>query len=122
MTASLPSPSPSGARATHASGSILRAWIEVAGRALTENVDQINDLNVFPVPDADTGTNSNATFQAAIRAVAELPADADALTVARSMGRAAALGARGNSGVILSQMLRGVSEAAIDPERPFTAV
>ena len=79
-------------------------------------------MNVFPVPDADTGTNSNATFQAAVAAVAALPDDADAATLAQAMGKAAALGARGNSGVILSQMLRGVSQAAVDPDRPFTAV
>ena len=101
---------------------VLRAWMRAASAALADNIEQINDLNVFPVPDADTGTNSNATFQAAVAAVAALPDDADAATMAQAMGRAAALGARGNSGVILSQMLRGVSQAAIDPDRPFTAV
>lgn len=103
------------------SGSILRAWLQAAARALAANVDEINELNVFPVPDADTGTNSNVTFQAAVAAVAALPNDADAATVAKAMGMAAALGARGNSGVILSQMLQGVSAAAIDPDKPFTA-
>ena len=105
-----------------AGAAVLRAWMRAASAALADNIEQINDLNVFPVPDADTGTNSNATFQAAVAAVAALPDDADAATMAQAMGRAAALGARGNSGVILSQMLRGVSQAAIDPDRPFTAV
>lgn len=111
-----------GAAGSLAGADILRAWIRAASLALSDHIDQINDLNVFPVPDADTGTNSNATFQAALAAVAALPDDADVATLARAMGRAAALGARGNSGVILSQMLQGVSQAAIDPERPFTAV
>lgn len=96
---------------------LLRRWAAAATEALAEHAEQINDLNVFPVPDGDTGTNSSMTFRAGLVALADLPADADAMTIVRTLGRAAALGAQGNSGVILSQMLRGILDAAVDPAR-----
>jgi DAK2 domain fusion protein YloV len=74
--------------------------------------EAINRLNVYPVPDGDTGTNMALT----VRAVAEaLPAaGADLATVATAISRGALMGARGNSGVILSQILRGLSAALLD--------
>lgn len=96
---------------------LLRSWAASASAALAEHAEQINELNVFPVPDGDTGTNSSMTFRAGFEALAGLPADADAMTIMRTLGQAAALGARGNSGVILSQMLRGILDAAVDPAR-----
>ena len=100
---------------------LMRQWALAAAEALAEHAQQINDLNVFPVPDADTGTNSSLTFQAGLTALEELPPDADLATIARVMGRAAAFGARGNSGVILSQMLRGILDTAVQPNTPIDA-
>ena len=96
---------------------LLRQWAAAAAADLSENAEQINELNVFPVPDGDTGTNASMTFRAGLAALAAVPSDADAMTVMRAFGQAAALGARGNSGVILSQMLRGILDAAVDPSR-----
>ena len=78
---------------------------------LHAHVDEVNALNVFPVPDGDTGSNMLATMQAAISEAEGVP------PMERSVGRIAAslsmgslMGARGNSGVILSQLLRGMGE------------
>jgi DAK2 domain fusion protein YloV len=68
----------------------------------------INALNVFPVPDGDTGTNMSLTLQAAYKAVADSPSHSVA-EVTAAMSHGALMGARGNSGVILSQVLRGMS-------------
>jgi DAK2 domain fusion protein YloV len=69
----------------------------------------INALNVFPVPDGDTGTNMSLTMQAAYKTVAESPSHSVA-EVAAAMAHGALMGARGNSGVILSQVFRGFSK------------
>jgi len=70
----------------------------------------INALNVFPVPDGDTGTNMSLTMQAAYKAVADSPTHSVA-EVAGAMSHGALMGARGNSGVILSQVFRGFSKS-----------
>jgi len=101
---------------------LMRQWALAAADALAEHAQQINELNVFPVPDADTGTNSSLTFRAGLDALADLPAESDLPTIARVMGRAAAFGARGNSGVILSQMLSGILDAAVDPTSPVDGI
>jgi len=76
---------------------------------LCNNKTNVDDLNVFPVPDGDTGTNMSLTISAASRDV--LACDADSVSVAADAAASASLrGARGNSGVILSQLLRGFSK------------
>jgi uncharacterized protein len=88
----------------------VRRWSIAAAEAMAAHQAEIDELNVFPVPDGDTGTNLALTLRAARDALA---ADA-AMTVAdalRSLARGAVLGARGNSGVIVSQILRGFAEA-----------
>jgi DAK2 domain fusion protein YloV len=84
-----------------------------AFRAAVENlrahVDEVNGLNVFPVPDGDTGSNMLATVEAAL-AEAERNPDPAADRVAAAISLGALMGARGNSGVIASQILRGISE------------
>jgi uncharacterized protein len=75
-------------------------------RALEEHRDEINSLNVYPVPDGDTGTNMLLTQQAVDRELATLP-DRGIGEVGRAISKAALKGARGNSGVILAQALRG---------------
>ena len=87
----------------------LRAAFASAERWLTVNRDGINAINVYPVPDGDTGTNMLLTLRAALRGIEELPDTVG--ETAHQFARAALLGARGNSGVILSQMFRGFAEA-----------
>lgn len=85
---------------------------------LTVNRDEVDALNVFPVPDGDTGTNMLLTIQSAVEDIRELD-DPDLSVMARRASHGALMGARGNSGVILSQILRGVcvgigSRSAVD--------
>src|SRR5919202_5966302 len=94
-----------------ASGADLRAALQSSAVWLSTNAERVNALNVFPVPDGDTGTNMSLTLEAAVAALGRLPASAGAGEVARAAYEAAMLGARGNSGVILSQLLRGFSDA-----------
>jgi DAK2 domain fusion protein YloV len=75
---------------------------------LSEHREAINLLNVFPVPDGDTGTNMSLTLKAATDAIASAE-DSAAYVIAEKFSRGALMGARGNSGVILSQILRGMS-------------
>ena len=86
---------------------------------LAEHRDAINALNVFPVPDGDTGSNMSATMQAAIRAI-EASTETSAGAIAAKLSHGALLGARGNSGVILSQILRGLAQG-LDKKQTFTA-
>ncbi len=71
---------------------------------------QVNDLNIFPVPDGDTGSNMSMTIGAAAEALKELPDTATAGEVAKKAAAAMLRGARGNSGVILSLLFRGISK------------
>ncbi len=89
--------------------SAVRRWCTGAVAALAACRAEIDDLNVFPVPDGDTGTNLLLTLRSADDAVRSDPPGDLAVTVT-SMARGAVLGARGNSGVIASQVLRGVAE------------
>jgi DAK2 domain fusion protein YloV len=77
------------------------AWLEA-------NRDTINALNVFPVPDGDTGSNMSATMKSAVRNIATSD-ETSAAAIAKKVAHDALLGARGNSGVILSQTLRGIA-------------
>jgi DAK2 domain fusion protein YloV len=96
---------------TRATGADLRAALQSASAWLSANAERINALNVFPVPDGDTGTNMSMTLQAAVDALQRVDNDASVGAVARAAYEAAMLGARGNSGVILSQLLSGFSAA-----------
>src|SRR5205807_1890017 len=100
----------------HATGADLRSALQSASAWLTANAERVNALNVFPVPDGDTGTNMSMTLQAAVDGLQHLGDDAPVSQVARAAYEAAMLGARGNSGVILSQLLRGFSEALSDSD------
>jgi hypothetical protein len=99
----------------------VRELVGGALAAIEANRRHIDDLNVYPVPDGDTGTNLTLT----VRAVAEaLAADGpeDRPGLAHELSRAALMGARGNSGVILSQILRGATDAlaeSLDLSRAF---
>ena len=92
----------------------------VAGAAwLEEHREAINALNVFPVPDGDTGSNMSATMQAAVRDI-QMSSESLAGVVAAKIAHGALLGARGNSGVILSQILRGLAQG-LDKKSTFDA-
>ncbi|MGN0100391.1 MAG: DAK2 domain-containing protein [Dietzia sp.] len=97
----------------------LLTWARRSVELLAAHREEINALNVFPVPDSDTGTNLLYTMRAAVdRAegeqawIAEGGGTAGAREIAVALGHGAVHGARGNSGVILSQVLRAVGEAA----------
>ena len=91
-------------------GEALRGIIAAGTIALERNVEAVNALNVFPVPDGDTGTNMLLTLRATGEALAKAPEALLEATV-QAMAQGALLGARGNSGVILSQFLRGLARA-----------
>lgn len=80
-----------------------------ASNFLEINKEHVNDLNVFPVPDGDTGTNMSKTIKSAVKQVASSNAK-DIAAFATEMSRGALMGARGNSGVILSQLFRGFAD------------
>jgi uncharacterized protein len=90
--------------------SALRDWAHTAVGDLITHTDEINLLNVFPVADADTGTNMLFTMRAAWAQADALTASDDVVEVAAALARGALQGARGNSGVILSQILRGLGD------------
>jgi hypothetical protein len=83
---------------------------QAALASLEANRRRIDDLNVYPVPDGDTGTNLTLTARA-IMEVLEASTASDRATLAKELTRAALMGARGNSGVIFSQILRGAADA-----------
>lgn len=84
--------------------------IRVATHRLGRNAEFINSLNVFPVPDGDTGTNMNLTIESGARAVSENPSS-NVGDLTESLAKGMLMGARGNSGVISSQLFRGVYKA-----------
>jgi DAK2 domain fusion protein YloV len=91
---------------------LIRA-VAAATQNLERHVDEVDSLNVFPVPDGDTGSNMLATMRAALAQAEALPEDGrDLDSVADALSRGALTGARGNSGVILSQIIRGMTHGA----------
>ena len=90
----------------------FRAMVEIGEMRLSENAEFVDSLNVFPVPDGDTGTNMMLSFKSG----AERVANSTATTVgdlAQDLAKGLLMGARGNSGVILSQLFRGFSKAVV---------
>src|SRR5215469_2029297 len=100
-------------------GQDLKKALLAGAASLEEHRETINDLNVFPVPDGDTGSNMSATMQAAMRDIVDSD-DTAASTIAARAARAALFGARGNSGLILSQILRGLAQG-LDKKQTFSA-
>ena len=89
--------------------SLLAKMFLSGAKNLEAKKEWINELNVFPVPDGDTGTNMTMTIMSAANAVSELK-DADMKTVSKAISSGSLRGARGNSGVILSQLFRGLTK------------
>ncbi len=103
---------------TYLTGFQLREMFLVATRWLEKNAAAIDALNVFPVPDGDTGTNMLLTMKAAVNEAARVDKDNVSL-VAAALAHGSLLGARGNSGVILSQILKGLGRGLDDLESVF---
>lgn len=91
-------------------GPLLKEIFKGAVNYLISRKEEVNALNVFPVPDGDTGTNMSLTSKSALKQIESLEGDFTAGDVSAAAARGALMGARGNSGVILSQLLRGFSE------------
>jgi uncharacterized protein len=89
---------------------VVRAWVDSALAALEASRGRIDDLNVYPVPDGDTGTNLTLSVRALRDSLLESTA-ADRAALAKDVTRGALMGARGNSGVILSQIVRGAADS-----------
>ena len=88
--------------------------VAAAAAALEARKEEVDRLNVFPVPDGDTGTNMALTMTAVTDEVSSLPKDASIADVCHAVTQGSLMGARGNSGVILSQILRGLCEVLGD--------
>ena len=95
--------------ATQCDGTTLLRVLEAAALRLEHGADEVNALNVYPVPDGDTGTNMLHTMRSALKYARDVAPTIPAVTAAAAHG--ALMGARGNSGVILSQVMRGLKEA-----------
>ncbi len=95
-------------QATPLDGQVYKKWIEAGLTWLRANQEMVNALNVFPVPDGDTGTNMVLTMQSAYDEAADLGHHKIG-DIAAAVSQGALMGARGNSGVILSQIWRGIS-------------
>jgi len=89
--------------------------IRAAHRAVERNKAQINSLNVFPVPDGDTGTNMSLSLQTIVEETKDSGSNSLAV-VTSSMARSALMGARGNSGLILSQLFTGIAGATLESD------
>jgi hypothetical protein len=98
-------------------GAGFLAAFRSAVAALEASVDEINSLNVFPVPDGDTGTNMLATVRAALEEADKAGPEADAERIAQAASFGALMGARGNSGVITSQILAGMAHGLAGKRR-----
>ncbi|MEK7861982.1 MAG: DAK2 domain-containing protein [Chloroflexota bacterium] len=99
---------------TQCDGTTVLRVLEVAADRLERAVDEVNALNVYPVPDGDTGTNMLHTVRSALKYARAAEPTLAAISAAAAHG--ALMGARGNSGVILSQIVRGLKEALAGAE------
>ncbi len=90
--------------------------LHAAAQALKDRRDDVNRLNVFPVPDGDTGTNMSLTMDAVLTELEKEPRDLSVAATCHAVTHGSLMGARGNSGVILSQILRGLCEVISQAE------
>ncbi|WEV45022.1 DAK2 domain-containing protein [Streptococcaceae bacterium ESL0687] len=93
--------------------SLFQEMVQAASTRLNNQAEYVNSLNVFPVPDGDTGTNMGMTITNGAKEVADKPA-ATVGQVAQILSKGLLMGARGNSGVILSQLFRGFGQQIVD--------
>ncbi len=95
---------------------MLSKMFLAGAKNLESKKEWINELNVFPVPDGDTGTNMTMTIMSAAREVSALGGEIDMQSLCKAVSSGSLRGARGNSGVILSQLLRGFTKRIKDEE------
>ena len=93
---------------------VMRTCFPAAAKVVADKAEEINKLNVFPVPDGDTGTNMSLTLGTVVSEVEMLPVGASMRDIAKAITHGSLMGARGNSGVITSQILRGIAEGLCD--------
>jgi DAK2 domain fusion protein YloV len=98
-------------------GDTLLAGLRSSLAWLQANQEQVNELNVFPVPDGDTGSNMYLTMRSAVEDAQAAPMLSSAASVMRAAAHGSLMGARGNSGVILSQIFRGFAQGVGDREK-----
>ena len=104
----------------YSANDVLNA-IASASKNLSARKDEVNRLNVFPVPDGDTGTNMSLTIESVVKNLQSLPANPPVSDIRRAITTGALMGARGNSGVITSQILRGLCEGSVGETELNTA-
>jgi len=109
------------------SASDLRAVVSTYAKLLRSHKEVINRLNVYPVPDGDTGTNMTLTVESVVEALEPLGSTATLAEVGQAIAHGSLMGARGNSGVILSQLLRGLvegwrAEGGVEPDQLATSL
>ncbi|WP_034550468.1 DAK2 domain-containing protein [Carnobacterium funditum] len=104
---------------TKLEGKQFRNMVAVGAKRLNKNAEYVNSLNVFPVPDGDTGTNMNLSLASGVKAIENV--DSNKINeLAAALSKGLLMGARGNSGVILSQLFRGFGKA-IENKETLTA-
>lgn len=103
-------------KTTSIDGNLLKIMLESAALMLEENKEEVNSLNVFPVPDGDTGTNMLLTIKSALKQGLQVDEN-NASKVALAASQGSLMGARGNSGVILSQLFRGLASGIGENEK-----
>ncbi|WAW14220.1 DAK2 domain-containing protein [Peptostreptococcus equinus] len=91
-------------------GRLFRKMFISGANNLQNNKEIIDELNVFPVPDGDTGTNMSMTISSAIKELNKVQSD-DITEIGKALSKGSLMGARGNSGVILSQIIRGIAKS-----------
>ena len=91
-------------------GKLFKEMVITGATVLHNNHPEIDALNVFPVPDGDTGTNMSLTFSSGASEIEKLDSN-DIYEISKKLSKGLLMGARGNSGVILSQIFRGISMA-----------
>ena len=97
-------------------GRLLKQMLISSANNLYNNYPSIDALNVFPVPDGDTGMNMNLTLQSGVKEIANRNEE-DASSIASAFSKGLLMGARGNSGVITSQIFRGFASAIKGKEK-----
>ena len=101
-------------------GNLFKTLVANGCQSLINDIDRINALNVFPVPDGDTGTNMKMTIEGGVKAISGLDI-ASIGEMSKKLSRAMTMSARGNSGVILSQFFKGIS-LGLDGKETVTAL
>lgn len=101
---------------------LLRNMFLAGAKNLESKKEYINELNVFPVPDGDTGTNMTLTIMSAAKEVSALDENATLVEISKAISSGSLRGARGNSGVILSQLFRGLCKVIKEVDGEITVV